>query len=374
MTETTIQQLSACGQSVWLDYISRSLLDTGKLRQLIEQGVKGMTSNPTIFDKAVSKSEDYDKNILSLKAANKKTFEIYDEITVKDIQDACDMFMPTYRATEGLDGYVSLEINPKLADDAARTVAEGKRLYSRVNRPNVMFKVPSTDAGFEAITSLLAEGININVTLVFSLQQYMSTAEAYLEGIRSLLSRDGDARGVRSVASVFVSRVDTLTDKLIDERVKEESDVKLRTELECLKGRAACANCVMIFDKYQEIFSGHEFRRLQGRGVNVQRLLWGSTSTKNPRYSDIKYVTELIGMNTINTIPEPTLRAFLDHGSAQEALPGDIEEARAIIERLGKCGINLDEVCQKLLEDGVLAFEKSFDALLGSIEEKASKL
>ena len=374
MAKTTIQQLNDYGQSVWLDYISRSLLDTGKLNELIEQGVSGMTSNPTIFDKAVSQSDDYDTKILRLKEANKTTFEIYDDITVKDIQDACDRFMPIHTATEGIDGYVSLEISPKLAHDQEKTVAEGKRLHDRVNRPNVMFKVPSTDAGFGAITALLSEGLSINVTLIFSLQQYIRTVEAYLQGIRGLLSRGGDARRVRSVASVFVSRVDTLTDKLIDERLEQESDARIRKELEDMKGKAAPANSTMIFNKYQEMFSGDQFSIIQKQGGNVQRLLWGSTSTKNPMYSDIKYVTELIGKDTVNTIPGPTLQAFLDHGTVQEALPGDTAGAQAVIERLGEFGIRIEEICQKLLEDGVLAFEKSFDSLLRSIEEKAGQL
>jgi transaldolase len=374
VAKTTIQQLNDYGQSVWLDYISRSLLDTGQLSELIEQGVSGMTSNPTIFDKAVSQSEDYDANILRLKAAKKTTFEIYDDITVNDIQDACDRFVPTYKATDGVDGYVSLEINPKLAHDPERTVAEGKRLYDKVDRPNVMFKVPSTDAGFPAITALIAEGMNINVTLIFSLKQYVSTVEAYLQGIYSLLSRGGDARRVRSVASVFVSRVDTLTDRLIDERLAKESDAKIRAELEVLKGQAARANSTMIFNEYEEMFSGDQFISLKKQGGNVQRLLWGSTSTKNPLYSDTKYVTELIGKNTVNTIPEPTLRAFLDHGVVKEALPGDMASAQATLDRLRKYNISIEDVCQKLLEDGVLAFKESFDSLLRSIEEKASRL
>jgi transaldolase len=237
-----------------------------------------------------------------------------------------------------------------------------------------MFKVPSTDAGFPAIAALLAEGININVTLIFSLQQYLSTAEAYLQGIHGLLSRGGDARCVRSVASVFVSRVDTLTDRLLDERLQKESDADTRDELQVLQGKTAGANSAIIYDKYREIFLGEKFNGVQEKGGNIQRLLWGSTSTKNPAYSDTKYVTELIGKNTINTIPEPTLRNFLDHGAVNEALPGDVQRAHEMINRLQKYGINIEEVCQKLLEDGVLAFEKSFDSLLRSIEEKTSKL
>ncbi|UCG90902.1 MAG: transaldolase [candidate division WOR-3 bacterium] len=374
MAQSKMQELADFGQSIWLDYISRSLIETGRLKKMIAQGLRGMTSNPTIFDNAVSASADYDKQIAALKMLNKSTFEIYDELTVKDIQAAADLFRPVYEKTNNIDGHISLEVNPKLAYNIKETIEEAKRLYTKVNRPNVMFKVPSTDEGFAAIEELLAEGININITLIFSVQQYTNTAEAYIKGIERLLQKGGDVSTVCSVSSVFVSRIDTLTDKLIDEKSTRESSIEVRTKLEALKGTAAVANSAMIYKKYQDIFSSNRFKPLQEKGANVQRLLWGSTSTKNPAYSDIKYVTELIGKHTINTIPEHTLDAFLDHGVVKETLTGDTTEAQKIIDDLRRIGIDIDDVCKKLLKDGVVAFEKSFDSLLNAIEQKSKRL
>jgi transaldolase len=374
MSKTTIQELAEFGQSVWLDYISRSLIDTGKLKELIDLGIRGITSNPTIFDKAISTGSDYDKRIKELHEQNKTTFEIYDELTVKDIQDAADMFRPIYEGTNGLDGYISLEINPKLAYKSEDSINEGKRLYKKVNRPNVMFKVPSTDQGFAAIEALLAEGINVNITLIFSVQQYIKTARAYMKGIKHFMQIGGDVSKVCSVASAFVSRVDTLTDKLIEEKLAQLKDDETRMRLEKSKGLAAVVNAAVIFKKYREMFYGEDFKGLQEKGANVQRLLWGSTSTKNPAYSDTKYVTELIGKGTVNTIPEKTLNAFLDHGVVKETLSGNISEAQKITDELMNLRIDINEVCKKLLEDGVVAFEKSFDSLLNSIEEKRKTL
>ncbi len=374
MSKTTIQQLGEFGQSVWLDYISRSLIDTGKLQAMIDQGLRGMTSNPTIFDKAISTSNNYDKKILDLKKKGKSTFEIYDDLTVKDIQDAADIFRPVYQQTNGKDGFVSLEVNPKFAYGVEETVAEAKRLYEKVNRPNVLFKVPSTDIGFTAIEELLSEGININVTLVFSVRQYVKTAQAYVNGIERLLQKNGDIRKVCSVASVFVSRIDTATDELIHGKLAIEGDVDVKSKLESLQGKAAVANSAIIYKSYKETFFSEKFKHLKDKGASVQRLLWGSTSTKNPAYSDIKYVNELIGKHTVNTIPEKTLKAFLDHGIVKETLTGDTTESQKIIDDLMSLGININEVCKKLLEDGVSAFEKSFTSLLNAIEEKAKKL
>jgi transaldolase len=374
VAKTTVQQLDDFGQSVWIDHISRSLLKTGRLKELIGQGVRGLTSNPTIFDKAISKSSDYDQLIRALKEKHASTFEIYDDITVKDIQDAADLFRPIYEETEGSDGYVSLEIDPRLADDAEGTITEGMRLHTKVARPNLMLKVPATDKGFVAISTLLENGINVNATLIFSMRQYVNTAAAYLKGIENLLARGGNAGPVHSVASVFVSRIDTLIDDIIDSGLDEVSNTAKRRELTRLKGMAAVANSVIIYDNYSKMFSDTRFETLQRRGGNVQRLLWGSTSTKNPAYSDVKYVTELIGKGTVNTIPEKTLEAFLEHGEVKEALPGDLEQARAIIQTFADQGIDIDEVCSILLKDGVGAFQNSFSSLLRAIEAKVATL
>jgi transaldolase len=367
MAKTPVKQLGEVGQSVWLDYISRSLLKSGRLKELIGLGITGMTSNPTIFDKAINSGSDYNNQIQKLQRQGKSTFEIYDDITIKDIQDAADLFRPTYDKTKGLDGYVSLEINPKLAYNTQETIKEGKRLATKVNRPNVMFKVPATDAGYKAISALLAEGINVNVTLIFSLEQYKKTAAAYLEGIKILLQNKGDARSVRSVASVFVSRIDTAVDKLLDQ-------LQGQAEAESLKGKAAVANSNLIYRAYTEICSGDEFNGMEKQGASVQRVLWGSTGTKNPAYSDIKYMAELIAKDTVNTVPENTLESFLDHGIVQETITADVGEAQGIIDALYKLGIDINAVCAKLLEDGVVAFEQSFDSLLSAIEKKTQSM
>jgi transaldolase len=366
MSKTTIEQLGEVDQSVWLDYISRSLLKSGRLKELIGLGITGMTSNPTIFDKAINSGSDYDDQIRELYEKGKSLFEIYDDVTVKDIQDAADLFRPTYDKTKGLDGYVSLEINPKLAYNTQETIEEGRRLAAKVNRPNVMFKVPATDAGYEAIAALLADGINVNVTLIFSLEQYKKTAAAYVEGIKRLLQNKGDARSIRSVASVFVSRIDTAADKLLDQLQGEKAA--------SLKGKAAVANSNLIYRAYTEIFSGDAFKGMGKEGASVQRVLWGSTGTKNPAYSDIKYMAEMIARDTVNTVPENTLEAFLDHGTVQETITADADEAQGIIDSLQGLGIDINDVCAKLLEDGVVAFEQSFDSLLDAIEQKTQSM
>ncbi|MHC4268072.1 MAG: transaldolase [Planctomycetota bacterium] len=374
MPKTTIQELCETGQSIWLDNINRSMIESGTLKELINLGLRGMTSNPTIFDKAISTSTDYDAEILQLGNRDNTTFQIYDDLTIKDIQDAADTFLPTYEKSGGLDGYVSLEINPHLAFNTTETIEEGKRLYQKVNRPNVMFKVPATDEGFKAIEELISSEINVNVTLIFSLEQYIKTAQAYMSGIKRLLENNGNPRNVRSVASVFVSRIDTAVDTLLEEKESQEKEENRKNELNSLKGKAAVANSKLIYKKFQEISSSQEFKALCEKGANVQRVLWGSTSSKNPAYSDIKYVTELIGKNTVNTVPGVTLDAFLDHGEAKEILAADACDAQEIIESLIKFDIDINTVCAKLLTNGVISFQKSFDSLLNSIETKSKNL
>lgn len=365
MAETTIERLNAFGQSVWLDNINRSMIEKGSLKDAIALGLRGITSNPTIFDKAISKSDIYNERVEKLYKAGKSTFEIYDDLTIDDVKDAADMFRPVYEKTSGLDGYVSLEINPKLADKTKETIEEGKRLYKKVNRPNLMLKVPSTDEGFKAIEELTTCGININVTLIFSLGQYKKSTQAYIRGIRRFLENNSDASKIRSVASIFVSRIDTAVDKILDGKIKETSS---------LKGKAAVANCRLIYGKYLQIFSSGDFKELQEKGANIQRVLWASTSTKNPDYSDIKYVTELIGKNTINTLPDPTFEAFLDHGSVKEALTHNVGSAEETIKKLKSYGIDIDKVLKELLEKGVIAFQDSFDSLLETLDKKTKKV
>ena len=371
MSYTTIHELRDLGQSVWFDNISRALIESGRVKELIDLGVSGMTSNPTIFDTAVSSSSDYDEQIQQLKKHGKSTFEMYDDLTVSDIQDAADMFKPVYDESEGLDGYVSLEINPHLATKTADTIEEGRRLHKKVNRLNVMFKVPAADEGYEAIETFLAAGMNINVTLIFSLEQYERTAQSFLNGMTRLSETQGDLSRTNSVASVFVSRVDTAVDKMIDDLVAAQSDEAVREKLLALRGKAAVANAKLIYQKSLEMFSGEVFGNLKERGARLQRVLWGSTGTKDSLYSDIKYIEELIGRDTVNTAPEKTLEAFLDHGSVRETVTSDLEDAQEIIESLRGFGIDINEVCARLLQDGIVAFQQSFDSLLESIRAKA---
>jgi transaldolase len=350
------------------------MIESGRLKELINLGLRGMTSNPTIFDKAISTSTDYDEEILQLSNSDKTVFQIYDDLTTKDIQDAADLFLPIYEETRGLDGYVSLEINPHLAFNTNETIEEGKRLHQKVNRPNVMFKVPSTEEGFGAVEELISSGINVNITLIFSLEQYIKTAQAYMRGIKLLLENNGDPRSVHSVASVFVSRVDTYVDKLLEEKESQENEESIKSKLNSMRGKAAVANSRLIYKKYMDILSCEEFKTLWEKGANIQRVLWGSTSAKNPAYSDIKYVTELIGKSTVNTVPDSTLDAFLDHGEIREVLGADVYDAQEVIGNLNKFGIDINTVCAKLLNDGVTSFQESFDSLLNSIETKSKDL
>ena len=374
MSQTSIQKLADYGQSAWLDYISRPLLESGKLKNLIAQGLRGMTSNPSIFNQAISSGNDYDARIVQLKGKGKSTFDIYDALTIADIQDATDQFKPVYTATKGLDGYVSLEIDPRIAHKTDEQIKEGLRLFKTVGRPNLMIKVPATPEGFKVVEELTANGVNVNTTLIFSPEQYERTVEAYFAGLTRLLKSKGSAHKVHSVASVFVSRIDTLIDDLLVVSMgspQKRADAK---DLQSLKGQAAVANCRIIFERYHKFVNSPAYETLAARGANMQRVLWGSTSTKNPQYSDIKYVTELIARPTVNTIPEKTLLAFLDHGKVHEAFGASSGDAAKILSRLKSLGIDIDQVCQDLLRDGVKAFEDAFEALLNAIEKKAARL
>jgi len=374
MAKTTLEKLAEFGQSVWLDSISRSLIASGRLKEMIDLGLLGLTSNPTILDRAINSSNDYDEKICELYSSGKSIYEIYDELTIWDVRDVADIFMEIFEKTSGVDGYVSLGINPKLAFKTNETIEEGRRLYQKVNRPNVMFEVPATDAGFPAIEELLAEGIDINVTFIFSLEQYMNAVQAFLRGMKKRSEKQNDLNRIQSVASVFVSRVDTEVDNILDELLERERDKLIRNILESLKGKTGVANAALIFRKHLETFSSEEFKQLKEKGAYPQRLLWGSTSTKNPDYSDIKYVAELIAKNTVNTVPPDTLEAFLNHGVMEEALTDQIGAAEKIIDNLRSFAIDINQVCRKLLDAEILAFQKSFESILRSIEMKIGKL
>lgn len=357
-----LKQLNDYGQSVWMDYIRRNLITSGELRRLINfDGVSGLTSNPTIFEKAIDESTDYDQDLRKLLDAEPRspTSEIYEKLIVEDIQMAADVLRPVYDSTAGTDGYVSIEVSPHLAHDSAESIVEARRLWNEVGRPNLMVKIPATREGIPAIEELLAGGINVNVTLMFSQAHYEAVAGAFLAGAE----RCAEPRRLASVASVFVSRVDTKVDRAL-EGIGTPDALALR-------GKIAIANAKVIYHRFREVFHGDRFRGLRARGVRVQRVLWGSTGTKNPAYSDVMYVEELIGADTINTLPVATLNAFRDHGRVRgTTILEEGMQARADLERLKRLGIDLNSVTEELQAEGVDSFTASMDKLLTSLAKK----
>ena len=362
-----LQQL---GQSVWCDTISRTLLDSGELRRLIaEDGLRGVTSNPSIFEKAIDGGTEYDREIRTMARAGFSAARIYEVLAIQDIQGAADQFRALFEATGGGDGYVSLEVSPHLAYRTRETVEEARRLWKAVARPNVMIKVPATPAGMPAIRQLLGEGINVNVTLMFSMEHYLQVAEAYLQGIETLVA-SGRTAPAASVASFFVSRVDTVVDKLLQDLESAAGRAAERKRCRELQGRAAVANARLVYQKFREIFGGSRFLGLKRQGFRVQRPLWASTSTKNPRYRDVLYVETLIGSDTVNTMPLSTLAAFRDHGVVRATLEEDLEDARRTFFQLQELGIDMDAVTLELQEAGVKLFADAFDRLIASIRSK----
>jgi len=359
-----LHQINQLGQSIWYDNIQRALLDSGKMGALIETGASGVTSNPTIFDRAIRGSTDYDADLRRLVQAGHSPEEIFEALALQDIQRAADLLRPIYDRTAGVDGYVSLEVSPTLAYDTENTIAAARRLFAVLNRPNVLIKVPATAEGFPAIETLIGEGINVNVTLMFSLAQYDAVAYAYLAGLEQLADAGGDLSKVASVASFFVSRVDTAVDRALE----------AHPQAAALRGKIAIANAKMAYARFKEIFKGERWERLQAQGARVQRPLWASTSTKNPDYPDTMYVDHLIGPHTVNTMPPKTLEAVLDHGAVALTLEKDVEEASAQVARLFEVGVDLGAITKKLLVDGIDAFAKSFKDLLEGIAAKQEQL
>lgn len=360
---STLHALSALGQSIWVDYISRAFLTQGGLQTLIDQGVRGVTSNPTIFEQAIAGSADYDDDLRRLVASNAGLTDIYETLALADIARAADLLRPLYDETNGADGYVSLEVSPTLANDAAGTVAEAKRLHGALGRPNVMIKVPATDEGILAMAELIGAGISINVTLIFSLRQYEVVAEGYTFALECRVRNQEPINHIASVASFFVSRVDTAVDQLLTAKGAEQ-----------LRGSAALANAKLAYARFQELFSGHRWERLVAHGARVQRPLWASTGTKDPRYPDTRYVDGLIGPHTVNTVPPTTLAAFLDHGTIAPTLGQGVEIAREQLTELAGLGIDLNAIGQRLQEEGVASFARSFETLMASIGDKRDKL
>jgi transaldolase/glucose-6-phosphate isomerase len=369
-----VRALRDYGQSVWLDYIRRSLILTGELQRLIDQdGLQGVTSNPSIFEKAITASTDYAPALRSLEAQDLSAKDRYERIAVRDIQDAADVLKPVYEKTKMRDGYVSLEVSPYLARDTKGTIDEARRLHSLVGRENLMIKVPATPEGIPAIRQLISEGISVNVTLLFSRAAYATVANAYIEGLEQLAGRGGDVSRVASVASFFVSRIDSAVDALLANKIKAASDPKEAEELRLLQGEVAVANAKLAYRDYKKIYAGDRWRQLVERGAQTQRLLWASTSTKNPNYRDVMYVERLIGPDTVNTIPPSTFDAFRDHGRADATLESDVEDAQQVFEGLQRAGISLDDVTQKLLEEAVALFSEAFDKLLGALERRKAE-
>ncbi|CAG1772388.1 partial transaldolase / glucose-6-phosphate isomerase, partial [uncultured bacterium] len=363
------------GQSIWYDNIRRSMITGGELKRLIdEDGVLGVTSNPSIFQKAIGDSPDYDTALEAL--LDYEPYAIFERLAVEDIQNALDLFRPVYERTGGRDGYVSLEVSPLIANDTESTVAEAKRLHEAVNRPNVMIKIPATDAGIPAIEEATAAGININVTLIFGLQNYGQVAEAYIRGLERRAAAGEDFSQIASVASFFLSRIDTMVDRMLDNNIRaaqgrDLSRVALNNKL---KGRAAIANAKLAYKHFNEVFHGERFAKLRQAGATAQRVLWASTSTKNPAYPDTMYIDQLIGEDTVNTVPPETLKAFKDHGTAAPTLMNDIEDAEQMMEMLAEVGIDMEQVTRQLQVDGVEAFAESFRNLLDQVDAKRNVL
>lgn len=362
MTRTKLHTLAEIGQSVWLDYTERSFVTSGGLQTYVGKGLRGITSNPSIFKKAIADSSDYDEAIQKLALQGKSAEEIYEELTIEDARMAADVLRPVFEETDGLDGFFSLEVNPHLAYDRQGTVNEAIRLSARVDRPNVMIKVPATQEGVLAFRELIEEGININVTLMFSLEQYDQIAEAYLTAMENRAAKVYDLRQIASVASIFVSRLDSKVDKMLDAFVTPRA--------ESLKGLVGIANAKIVYQHYKEYFQSERWQRLAEKGARVQRVLYGSTGTKNPDYPDVMYVDRLIGPNTINTIPPKTLEQFLDHGAVKLSLESNLAEAQSVLDSLPELGISLYDVTQELLEEGVSNFAEDYDALIHAIGEK----
>jgi len=356
-----LRDVEALGQSLWLDYMRRDLITTGKLQQMMdEDGISGITSNPTIFEKAISAGSDYDSSIQKILRTSPQidSATLFEQLEVEDIRMAADVLRPIYDRTKGNDGFVSIEVNPRLAFDTAGSVAEARRLWSEVDRPNVMVKIPATCEGLPAIEQLIADGINVNITLMFSVSQYEDVASAYLKGIE----RARDPQEVSSVASFFVSRVDTVVDKALEELGTPDALA--------LRGKAGIANARLAYLRFREVFSSNEFKKLQAKGVRLQRPLWASTGTKNKAYSDVLYLESLIGKDTINSVPPETLAAFREHGRAKITLLDSQSEAEEVIGKLQALEINMRSVGMELTEQGVEKFEKSYDDLVASLDRK----
>ncbi len=373
-----VLEIKDFGQSIWMDNLSRDIIQSGELIDWIEnQGVRGVTSNPAIFEKAIAGNAIYDADIEAGISAKKSVLEIYESLTFDDVRNACDIFRPIYDQTEGLDGYISIEVPPTISDDTQSTITEAKRYHKVIDRPNVMIKIPGTEMGLPAVEAVIAEGISVNVTLLFSVQSYIDTAWAYIRGLEKRVAEGKDIGNISSVASFFLSRIDSKIDDLIEARVAEVGEnAELTQRLKSIEGKVAIANAKIAYQKYLKIIQSDRWKALSAKGARVQRLLWASTGTKNPNYSDVMYVDELIGPDTVNTLPPSTIKACADHCDVDNRVATNVDEARQVIASLSDPDIyiNLDQVMAELLEDGILKFVQPFESLLKSLEDKVQRL
>ena len=372
--KNTLHQLHDYGQSPWIDFISRELLISGQLQHLIEEGIVGETSNPTIFQQAIGTGEDYDEQLRQLAQAGKSVSDIYDSLVLGDIRAAATILHPIYEQTHGRDGYVSIEEPPDMAYDTQKAIQEARRLFGQLNLPNIMIKIPGTPEGIPAFQQVISEGINVNVTLVFSLDNYRQVAEAYLAGLEARAAAGQPIDTIASVASFFVSRVDTAVDQRLDELIAYTPNQQCQRELQALQGKAAIANAKLAYAAYQQIFGGPRWQALAQQGARTQRCLWASTSTKNPAYRDILYAEQLIGPDTVDTMPLSTIEAFLDHAQVERTLDQDVEQARADYAAIERAGISMEKVTLRLQQEGVQKFADSFNQLLDTISTKRQQM
>lgn len=363
------------GQSIWMDNLNRDLIESGELKKLIEtRGLRGLTSNPSIFEKAIVGNEIYDADIEAGIKAGKSVEEIYESLVFEDIRNACDIFNSIYDETEGLDGYVSIEVPPNIATDTEKTIEEAKRYYREIGKENVMVKIPGTPEGLKAVEKVIAEGINVNITLLFSVDSYVETAWAYIRGLEARAKAGKDISKLASVASFFISRIDVKVDDAIDEKLKHVTELNQKAKLEEIKGKVAIANAKIAYQKYKEIVNSDRWQALVAKGANPQRLLWASTSTKNPSYSDVIYVDELIGPDTVNTLPPATIEACADHCDVASRIETDVDKAYQLMETLAEVDIDLDRVMAELLDEGIEKFIQPFESLMSSLENKVKQL
>lgn len=377
MTTNHLLEIKQYGQSIWMDNLTRDLIESGNLKQMVDtEGITGITSNPAIFQKAIAGNAIYDQAIATGIRAGKTTQEIYESLVFDDIRNACDILMPVYQQTDGLDGYVSIEVPPSIAHDTAMTIEEAKRYYAQIDHPNVMIKIPGTAAGLPAVEAVIAAGINVNVTLLFSVDSYVSCAESYLRGLEARVARGEDISHIASVASFFLSRIDSAIDARIDEKLKGIDQITAREKLVAIKGKVAIANAKLAYQEYKKIIASDRWKALAAKGAKVQRLLWASTGTKNPEYSDVMYVDELVGPETVNTLPPSTIKACADHCNVSDRIETRVAEAYHLIENLKDpdVDINLAEVMDELLTDGIDKFVQPFESLMRSLKDKVNQL